>query len=66
MLFKDAAELATGSIVEMEKALGELVDVLVCGRLVARGEVVVVDDYFGVRITEILDQRDRLTRELAA
>lgn len=62
MLVKDVIELGTGSIVEIEKAAGEPVDVLVNGRPVARGEVVVIDDNFGIRITEILNPMDRLNR----
>ncbi len=62
MLVKDVVELGTGSIVEIEKAAGEPVDVLVNGRLVARGEVVVIEDNFGVRVTEILNPQDRVTR----
>lgn len=62
MLVQDILELGSGSIVELEKAAGEPVDVLVNGRLVARGEVVVVEDNFGVRLTEILSPQDRLGR----
>jgi flagellar motor switch protein FliN/FliY len=62
MLVKDIVDLGTGSIVEIDKAAGEPVDVLVNGRLVARGEVVVIEDNFGVRITEILNPYDRLNR----
>lgn len=62
MLVKDVVELGAGSIVEIEKSAGEPVDILVNGRLVARGEVVVIEDNFGVRITEILSQQDRLNR----
>lgn len=62
MLIKDVVELGSGSIVEIEKAAGEPVDVLVNGRIVARGEVVVIEDNFGVRITEILSPQERLAR----
>lgn len=62
MLVKEVLDLGAGSIVEINKAAGEPVDVLVNGRLVARGEVVVVEDNFGVRITEILNSQERLTR----
>jgi len=60
MLVKDVVELGTGSIVEIDKAAGEPVDVMVNGKLVARGEVVVIEDNFGVRVTEILNPYDRL------
>lgn len=62
MLVKDVVELGTGSIVEIDKAAGEPVDVMVNGRLVARGEVVVIEDNFGVRLTEILNAQERLNR----
>jgi flagellar motor switch protein FliN/FliY len=62
MLVKDVVELGTGSIVEINKAAGEPVDVMVNGRLVARGEVVVIEDNFGVRITEILTAQERINK----
>jgi len=62
MPVKDVVDLGSGSIVEIDKAAGEPVDVLVNGRLVARGEVVVIEDNFGVRITEILSPAERLQR----
>jgi flagellar motor switch protein FliN/FliY len=62
MVVRDVVELGAGSIVEIDKAAGEPVDVLVNGRLVARGEVVVIEDNFGVRVTEILSPQERLQR----
>ncbi|MBV6459323.1 MAG: hypothetical protein HONBIEJF_02469 [Fimbriimonadaceae bacterium] len=62
MQIKDVLELGSGSIVEIDKAAGEPVDVLVNGRMVARGEVVVIEDNFGVRITEILKPHERMMR----
>lgn len=62
MLVKDVLELGAGSIIEIEKAAGDPVDVLVNRRVVARGEVVVIEDNFGVRITEILNPQERLQR----
>jgi flagellar motor switch protein FliN/FliY len=62
MQIREVLDLGAGSIVEIDKAAGEPVDVLANGRLVARGEVVVIDDNFGVRITEILSLHDRLQR----
>jgi flagellar motor switch protein FliN/FliY len=62
MLVKDIVELGTGSIVEIDKAAGEPVDVMVNGRLVAKGEVVVIEDNFGVRLTEILNPQERISR----
>jgi flagellar motor switch protein FliN len=52
--------LRTGSVIELEKLAGEPVDVSVNGTLIARGEVVVVDEKFGVRITEVVSKARRL------
>ncbi len=54
MLIKDVLNLCPGTIVELDKLAGEPVDILVNDRLLGRGEVVVVDEKFGVRVTEIL------------
>jgi flagellar motor switch protein FliN/FliY len=54
MLVKDLLSLAPGAVVELDRAAGSPVDVLVNGKLIARGEVVVIDDDFGIRISEIL------------
>ncbi len=62
MLIRDVLDLGTGSIVEIDRAAGEPVDVMVNGRLVAKGEVVVIEDNFGVRITEILTPQERLEK----
>ncbi|MFY9779366.1 MAG: flagellar motor switch protein FliN [Candidatus Baltobacteraceae bacterium] len=53
----DVLKLGKGSIVELDRAAGEPVDVLVNRRLVARGEVVAIDERFGVRLTEVLARR---------
>jgi flagellar motor switch protein FliN/FliY len=47
--------MTTGSVIELDKMAGEPVDVLVNGKLIAKGEVVVIDENFGVRITEVLN-----------
>ncbi|WP_346235554.1 flagellar motor switch phosphatase FliY [Lysinibacillus telephonicus] len=57
---KEILQLASGSIIELDKLAGEPVDILVNSRLIAKGEVVVIDENFGVRITDILSQADRL------
>ncbi|OES44014.1 flagellar motor switch phosphatase FliY [Domibacillus iocasae] len=57
---KDILELTSGSIIELDKLAGEPVDVLVNNRLVAKGEVVVIEENFGVRITNIASPADRL------
>lgn len=57
---KNVLELTKGSVVELDKLSGEPVDLLVNGRLMARGEVVVINENFGVRISEILGPEARL------
>lgn len=57
---KEILELVSGSIIELDKLAGEPVEVLVNSRLIAKGEVVVIDENFGVRITDILSKEDRL------
>ncbi len=57
---KEILDLSSGSIIELDKLAGEPVDILVNNRLIAKGEVVVIDENFGVRITDILSQADRL------
>lgn len=57
---KEILEMGEGSIIELDKQAGENVDVLVNGKLIARGEVVVIDENFGVRITEIISPKDKL------
>lgn len=61
MAIKDLLDLSEGSIVELDKLAGEPVDFLVNGRLISRGEVVVIDENFGVRITEIISPAERLS-----
>ena len=55
LLIKEVLSLGEGSVVELDKLAGEPVDLLVNGKKFALGEVVVIDENFGVRITEILD-----------
>ncbi|OCS84261.1 flagellar motor switch phosphatase FliY [Caryophanon latum] len=57
---KEILELTGGSIIELDKLAGEPVDILVNSRLIAKGEVVVIDENFGVRITDIASPTDRL------
>jgi len=54
MSIKNVLELQKGSVVELDRVAGEPVDVFINEHLMARGEVVVVDDKFGVRITELI------------
>jgi flagellar motor switch protein FliN/FliY len=58
-LIRDVLELAPGSVVELDKLAGEPVDILVNGKLIAKGEVVVIDENFGVRITDIISPLER-------
>ncbi len=59
LLIRDIMDLSAGSIIELDKIAGEPVDLFANGLLVARGEVIVIDDNFGVRVTEIITARDR-------
>lgn len=59
---KEVLELSTGSIIELDKLAGEPVDILVNQRVVAKGEVVVIDENFGVRVTDILSQAERISK----
>jgi len=60
MQIRDILALGPGKIIELDKLAGEPVDLLVNGKLLAKCEVVVVDENFGVRITELLDPVDRI------
>ena len=55
---KDIAELTVGNIVELNRQAGDQVDVMANGRLIAKGDVVVVDDNYSVRITEIIKAKE--------
>ncbi|MFB5660555.1 flagellar motor switch phosphatase FliY [Alteribacillus sp. HJP-4] len=59
---KDILEFSQGSIIELDKLAGEPVDILVNQKLVAKGEVVVIDENFGVRVTDIVSQAERIKR----
>ena len=59
---REVLQLGPGSIVELDKLAGELVDIMANGKLIARGEVVVVDENFGVRVTEITSRTERMNR----
>ncbi|AJY76577.1 flagellar motor switch phosphatase FliY [Paenibacillus beijingensis] len=59
---KDILELSQGSIIELDKLAGEPVDILVNNKLIAKGEVVVIDENFGVRVTDIVSQWDRIAK----
>lgn len=54
--------LSSGAIIELDKLAGEPVDILINSKLIAKGEVVVIDENFGVRVTDIISQRDRINK----
>lgn len=60
MLIKDILALSQGSIVELDRVAGTPVDLLVRGKLLAQGEVVVVDENFGLKITNICGSEERV------
>ncbi len=64
MLVKEILNCGPGTVIELNKLAGEPVDVLVNGRMVATGEVVVVDEHFGIRLTNLISPKDRV-RSLA-
>lgn len=57
---KDVLELTRGSVIELNRIAGEAVDLYANGKIIAKGEVVVIEDNFGLRITSILSPADRL------
>lgn len=59
---KNILQLAQGSVIELETLAGEPMDVLVNGYLIAQGEVVVVNDRFGIRLTDIVTPSERMRR----
>jgi flagellar motor switch protein FliN len=59
MLLKDILDLCTGSVVELDQQVQEPVDLLLDGRLVARGEVVVVEGNYGLRVTEVISGNEK-------
>ena len=60
MRLKDAVKLSTGSIVELNRTITEPVEIIVNNCVIARGEVVVVEGNYGVRIKEIISREERL------
>lgn len=59
MQIRDVLDLGKGSVVELDKLAGEPVDMLVNGKLIAKGEVVVIDENFGIRVTDIVSPVER-------
>jgi len=64
MLVKDVLQLNQGSVVELTKLAGEPLDVFVNSKLVARGEAVVVNDKFGIRLLDIVSPNERVDKVL--
>jgi flagellar motor switch protein FliN/FliY len=60
MLIKNLLQLGQGSVIELDKIAGEPMEVLINNKLVARGEVVVVNEKFGIRLTDIISPSERL------
>ena len=60
MLVNDLLQLGQGSIVELNKKVGELIDIYVADKLLARGEVVVLEEKFGIRLTDIISPDERV------
>lgn len=62
MTIQDLLQLGQGSVVELEKLAGDPLDIFINGQRVARGEAVIINEKFGVRLTEIISPEDRLER----
>ena len=60
MLIKEILQLGRGSVIEFDKLVSEPVDVIINGKKIAEGEVVVIDKHFGIRITQLIDREDRI------
>jgi flagellar motor switch protein FliN/FliY len=59
---RNLLQLNQGSVVELDRVAGESLDVLVNGTLIAHGEVVVVNDKFGIRLTDVISQIERIKK----
>ena len=59
---RNLLQLNQGSVVELDRLAGEPLDVLVNGTLIAHGEVVMVNDKFGIRLTDVVSQSERIQR----
>jgi flagellar motor switch protein FliN/FliY len=60
MLVNNLLQLGQGSVIDLDKAAGETLDIRVNGKLVARGEVVVVEEKYGIRVTDIASPLERV------
>ena len=59
---RNLLQLNQGSVVELDRIAGESLDVMVNGTLIAHGEVVVVNDKFGIRLTDVISQTERIKK----
>ena len=62
ILLKDLLQMGEGYVVELDKMAGEPLDLFINGRLIARGEAVRIGDKFGIKLTEVVSQSDRLEK----
>ena len=62
MLIRDLLQLGQGSVIELEKLAGEPLEVFISSKLIARGEVVVVNEKFGIRLTDIVSPVERIQK----
>ena len=62
MLINDLLKLGQGSVIELDRLAGEPLDVLVNGTLIAHGEVVVVNEKFGIRLTDVISPAERVKK----
>jgi flagellar motor switch protein FliN/FliY len=62
MTIQDLLALSPGAVLELDKIAGEPLDIVVNDRLIARGEAVVINDKFGIRITDIISKSERIAR----
>ncbi len=62
MLIRSLLQLGQGSVIELDKIAGEPMEILVNNKLIARGEVVVVNEKFGIRLTDIVSPAERISR----
>ena len=60
VVIKDLLQLGQGSVLELDKLAGEPMEILVNGKLIAKGEVVVVNEKFGIRLTDIISPIERI------
>ena len=62
MLINDLLQIGQGSVIELNRLAGEPLDIMINSKLIARGEVVVVSEKFGIRITDIVSPLERVKR----